>query len=797
MKKTWFNWFAKRSDVRRVASDEWRECSMKNSPCSMASAAGSRTSGSGRMNAGARRSGWGAGGRAFAGVAVALGALLWVGGAGNSAWGAIHESFDSFNGSYTASWEKTTYTSATLTITGAQKATTQTWRVTGGGTTFLQIRPTAGQFLTAYNVNGIAAFSFYYRQYNKSSVTFTVTVKNATHNLVQTFTATAITQTATTADWKLFSLNATQVASFAGGPVTISINKAGAKSNYQLLIDEFNLSDAASGVAPVWKTTIAAQSATLADGLEIDDMTEFLQTIGTPTPTITVVSVSPTPEGLYDDADNAFVFYPDTGDAGKTFTFTFEARNATGWPQKAITVNVAGDYSTANGIGNGAVQVNGTWYYCGNSSMSWCTGGAFENASLEALTALALGGQAQTWGDSSPSTHTADMRWSIYPASGSASDWGTQTLAYLDNSGENGNARYQTGGGSYAAENLNSALANLAAGNYKLAVNFRQQTGADSWNNDNNGNANYKANFSVAAVVTAGSVSGAALTATHPGASSGYQSFTVSGSHLTGALTVTASEGFAVCSTSGGTYGNTVTLTPSGTALGSTTVYVKLAADIASGTKNGTVTISGGGLSANVTVSVSGTVKPAAPGVTITAAGPDSITGSVTGLETGGTAGTVTLKRYNNTTDAGNDANGTAVLNGVTVTGSSQSFTDSGLAGCSNYYYRAWQTKNGQTSAGTATPVQGTTDFAAPVVTNVSAEVDGDAADITFQWGSVSGASGYKVQVASTNEFSAGGGILVEEDFSGGAQPSGWASSATFYSSATYMTNGGEARFTA
>ena len=731
-----------------------------NEECSMINAQSSKGNRRGTSRgASARWSGRGA--------AVAVAALCLVG-AGSSAWGAISENFEGLTQTSFNTKQFNTYADgATVSLRTARYYATSGAAV---GTKAANFSTKGG--LVASNPTGIGSVSFYYRGWNTSVVSLRLIATCGGKSTSTTFSINNSTWYSTT--WNP-GLTGT-------GAATFSVTNY--NNNYRFFIDEFTLSDkTASGVAPVWKTTIAAQNATLADGLEIDDMTEFLQTIGTPTPTITVVSVSPTPEGLYDDAGNAFVFYPDTGDAGKTFTFTFEARNATGWPQKAITVEVAGDYSTANGIGNGAVQVNGTWYYCGNSSMSsWCTGGAFENASLGALTSLALGGQAQTWGDSSPTTHTADMRWSIYPASGSASDWGTQMLAYLDNSGENGNARYQTGGGSYAAENLNSALANLAAGNYKLAVNFRQQTGADSWNNDNNGNANYKANFSVAAVVTAGSVSGAALTATHPGASSGYQSFTVSGLHLTGALTVTAPSGFAVCSTSGGTYGNTVTLTPSGTTLSSTTVYVKLAADTASGATNGNVTISGGGLSANVTVAVSGTVKPAAPGVTISAAGPDSITGTVTGLETGGTAGTVTLKRYNNTTDAGNDANGTAVLNGVTVTGASQSFTDSGLAGCSNYYYRAWQTKNGQTSAGTATPVLATTDFAAPTVTNVSAEVDGDAADITFQWGSVSGASGYKVQVASTNEFSAGTPAgwdsVTNVTLTGSAAvPSGWTTS--------------------
>ena len=37
-------------------------------------------------------------------------------------------------------------------------------------------------------------------------------------------------------------------------------------------------------------------------------------------------------------------------------------------------------------LGNSAININGTWYYAGNSSMSWCTGGAFNGGDLGTIT---------------------------------------------------------------------------------------------------------------------------------------------------------------------------------------------------------------------------------------------------------------------------------------------------------------------------------------------------------------------------------------------------------------------------
>ena len=41
---------------------------------------------------------------------------------------------------------------------------------------------------------------------------------------------------------------------------------------------------------------------------------------------------------------------------------------------------------SARWVGNSAINVNGTWYYAGNSTMTWCEGGAFNGANLGILT---------------------------------------------------------------------------------------------------------------------------------------------------------------------------------------------------------------------------------------------------------------------------------------------------------------------------------------------------------------------------------------------------------------------------
>jgi len=91
------------------------------------------------------------------------------------------------------------------------------------------------------------------------------------------------------------------------------------------------------------------------------------------------------------------------------------------------------------------------------------------------------------------------------------------------------------------------------------------------------------------------------------------QSFSVTGSNLTANVSVSVTSNYAISSTSGGTFGSSLTLTQSGGSV-SATVYVQQVAGLAIGTGyTGTVTCSSTG-AADATVSLSGEVTtPPAP----------------------------------------------------------------------------------------------------------------------------------------------------------------------------------------
>lgn len=99
-----------------------------------------------------------------------------------------------------------------------------------------------------------------------------------------------------------------------------------------------------------------------------------------------------------------------------------------------------------------------------------------------------------------------------------------------------------------------------------------------------------------------------------PGAS---KSYTVSGSNLTGAVTVTAPANFEI-SLDNNTFGGAVTLNPSGGTLSSIPVYVRIKSAATMGSVSGTITHVGGGAT-NQSLTVGGTVASGAPSVTLSA----------------------------------------------------------------------------------------------------------------------------------------------------------------------------------
>ena len=125
------------------------------------------------------------------------------------------------------------------------------------------------------------------------------------------------------------------------------------------------------------------------------------------------------------------------------------------------------------------------------------------------------------------------------------------------------------------------------------------------------------------------------------GTASAAASFTVSGSSLTGNLTVTPPAGFQTSLTEDSGYGSSTTITASGT-LASTTVFVRLAAATTPGSYSGNISIAGGGATSQSIAVPSSAVATKAL--------------TVTGL-------TGTSKVYNRSTAA--SASGTAALSGV------------------------------------------------------------------------------------------------------------------------------------
>jgi hypothetical protein len=135
----------------------------------------------------------------------------------------------------------------------------------------------------------------------------------------------------------------------------------------------------------------------------------------------------------------------------------------------------------------------------------------------------------------------------------------------------------------------------------------------------------------------------AGVDTTYGTASASPTSFTVSGSYLTGNLTVTPPAGFEVSTSAGSSYGSTVTLTPASGSVASTTVYVRLAAATVPGSYSGDVTVSGGGATSQTIATVSSSVS--AKQLTIT-----GLTGAnkvYDGTNSASVTGTATLSGIN------------------------------------------------------------------------------------------------------------------------------------------------------
>jgi len=150
-----------------------------------------------------------------------------------------------------------------------------------------------------------------------------------------------------------------------------------------------------------------------------------------------------------------------------------------------------------------------------------------------------------------------------------------------------------------------------------------------------------------------------AVNTTYGTASATPTSFHVSGSGLTGNLTVTPPAGYEVSPSNGSGYTASLSIPASGT-LASTQVYVRLAATAGVGSSpySGNITVTGGGASSQTLATASSAVSPAS--LTITANSQNKIFGSTqatpvtgssaftaSGLQNSETVGTVTLTYAN------------------------------------------------------------------------------------------------------------------------------------------------------
>lgn len=106
------------------------------------------------------------------------------------------------------------------------------------------------------------------------------------------------------------------------------------------------------------------------------------------------------------------------------------------------------------------------------------------------------------------------------------------------------------------------------------------------------------------------------------GSPSGSQQFKVSGTFLTGNITITAPVGFEVATTLTGTYGTTINLTPVAGTIIDTPLYVRMSST-ATGTPSGNITCTSTGATTQ-SISITGTVTPlpAAPVISIQPASP-------------------------------------------------------------------------------------------------------------------------------------------------------------------------------
>ncbi len=159
-----------------------------------------------------------------------------------------------------------------------------------------------------------------------------------------------------------------------------------------------------------------------------------------------------------------------------------------------LLMGVSNAWAGATWIGNSYIVANGTWY---NASGTGQTAGAFHDKNLGSITSLTLGGEIQTYGQTSETSNPAKMHYQI---SGKNAAYITLYWFQYQN---NNNFFHSNSNGSTLQNNTFASktidISSLTPGDYTLSVWFEQPDG-EQW--DSNNSNNYVASFTIDPVVT-------------------------------------------------------------------------------------------------------------------------------------------------------------------------------------------------------------------------------------------------------------------------------------------------------
>ncbi|MCX6273724.1 MAG: HYR domain-containing protein [Bacteroidetes bacterium] len=238
----------------------------------------------------------------------------------------------------------------------------------------------------------------------------------------------------------------------------------------------------------------------------------------------------------------------------------------------------------------------------------------------------------------------------------------------------------------------------------------------------------------------------------------GPESFSLSGNNLDGsALNINALSGYSYCLTSGGTYLTTIAVPYTAPTLSSTTIFVKFNPTSAI-SYNGSIPVNGGGTS--TTTAVFGAGINTLPTTTSGAAGPiGSVTATVAGTVSSPGCGTLTAYGIEYSTTSGfPNGSGTPVAS-TNLAGINFTSSLTGLSLSTVYYYHSYATNS---NAVTAYGTQGT--FTTTIdIPNATAATNVANHSFDANWDPVTGATGYRLDVATTNTFYAAATTPVVE----------------------------------